>query len=541
MLKRLEHLITSFDFISKCPQILINKQTRFKTVFGGILSTLTFICISISIIVFMSQMFGRKTSTLSYNKMPEKDAKYNYAQFPFMVALLDTGLKLLEDEDRYYTFYAELWDFAPDNKTGDTVMSVTKRHIVTEKCDIDKHFGEYKEYYKNVPYLKHHHCAVPGQNITLHGLYGSIEPNNFFNLWISTCVNDTELNRTNCYSKEKSVARMINTYISYQYLEYYIDHTNVTQPGQLILRSEILPVSSTIYKRDFIYMRNINYMTDMDYIFSSKIKQNYTQMSNFKETVDLRPQGNIPGSFALISLMMDNYSDFYERRFTKFQEVLANLGGLFKGLVTISYLLNWFFFDELYYIELISGLFKPISVKQKSSFQNPSCNPIKMNIPSPIKHIKIRGELRLNKRPNDSVVEHIKIGREHRIDKRPNDIKLNFTDWICIRILKHKRKENYVLAKAYTQNNLCILNILNKLIDFNKLKCFVLNNAQHRIFDSIETPSYYNIVNANADLWESLVRATHNTSGRELYNELCNKENLSEIDKNILNILKIFE
>ncbi len=55
---------------------------------------------------------------------------------------------------------------------------------------------------------------------------------------------------------------------------------------------------------------------------------------------------------------MDNYVVNYERRYTKFQEVLSNLGRLFKALFTIIYVLNYALFREMYYIVLISVIFK---------------------------------------------------------------------------------------------------------------------------------------------------------------------------------------
>ena len=125
-------------------------------------------------------------------------------------------------------------------------MNLNRQRIQTEKCDINKHFGNYQNFFKDVPYLTHHYCAVPGKNITLFGIYGSIQPYNFLDFWIYTCVNDTAVNRTNCFPREQSQARLVNTYISYLYLDYFLDHTNIQNPGQLILRSEILPVSSTI-------------------------------------------------------------------------------------------------------------------------------------------------------------------------------------------------------------------------------------------------------------------------------------------------------
>jgi hypothetical protein len=357
-MKYLTNVISFSDFISEKPHMLINKSVRAKNIYGGILSIILVSLIFSSMVTFIHALINRKNSTLSYNKVPTQETSYDYGKYPFMVALLDNGLKLIDEEDRYYSFLADIWTFTPDNSTGTIVMRLNRTKIHTEKCKLDVHFGEYKDYFKDVPYLEHHYCMVPGQNITLYGIYGSIKPYNFLDFWISTCVNDTSINRTDCYPREVSQKRLVNTFISYQFLTNFIDHSNIDNPGGLMLQSETLPVSSTIYKRDFIYHRNVNYYTDLDFIFSSQRTQNYNQMSSFRETADLRPEGTVPGSFALISVLMDNSYDEYKRRFTKFQEVLANLGGLFKGIYTIAYIINYLFFDELYYINLMSGIFR---------------------------------------------------------------------------------------------------------------------------------------------------------------------------------------
>jgi hypothetical protein len=321
---------------------------------------------------------------------------------------------------------------------------------------------------------------------------------------------------------------MGNTYISFQTLEYYIDHSNITNPGQLVLRSEILPVSSTIFKRDFIYMRNINYITDMDYLFSSQNEQDYTQVTNIKETVDLRIEGNVPGSFALLSVMMDNYIVNYERRFTKFQEVLANLGGLFKGLVTIVYILNYLLFKELYYFEIIMGIFKN---NEKNQDMEKIIKPF-VNLP---KTNNSESKLVFNQRINElsSYVNPIKL------NKRPNDIKMTILDSIIGKILKKKKMKVYSLAKAYTQNNLCIKSILNKLNELNKLKCFVFNQEQLLVFNSIGNPSYYNIINEYKDLWEGIVLSEYVSKDKDIRDTFINKQYLSDIDQNFIKMLKI--
>jgi hypothetical protein len=582
MLNSLKNLVTFTDFISEKPQVLLNKSSRSKSIYGGCLSLISLILISIALLKFGYEMVKRTNSTLTYNQTPVSNASFDYSQFPFMVALLDNGLKLIENEDRYYYFLSDIWNFSPDNSSGQIVMNLNRTKVETEKCNLDKHFGIYKDYFKDVPYLNHHYCAVPGQNITLFGIYGSIKPYNFLDFWISTCVNDTSVNRTNCFSREKSQARLVNTYISYQYLDYFIDHSNISDPGQLILRSEILPVSSTIYKRDFFYIRNIKYFTDLDFIFSSSNPQTYQKVSALRETSDLRPQGTVPGSFALLSILMDSSVDQYNRRFTKFQEVLANLGGLFKGICIISEVLNYIFFDELYYMNLIEGIFKNTQSQNKLSFKE-NQNKVEMvqfeksvgnfqsmkDVTNPNSFLKLidknkdvfpteinNNDLVLASQQNNQKKIELKkneiniknhtlpIGKFslQKLKPKSNDINLSFWEMICAKFYSNKGKFRiYNLAKEYTQKHLCIKNILFKLSEINKLKCFVFSPEQISIFDSMETPSYHYLDSNTQDICDDIVLMNKKVEKETANLRFKQKENYTEIDQNFIYMISLFE
>lgn len=403
----LKHLITFADILSNKPELRSSEQyLRFKTVYGGTLTILIVMLIIAASISFGLDLLQRKNSTITYNLLPADETnRAEVGDFPYMVALLDNGLKLLPEEDRWYSFLSETWDFYPQNSTDGTIqMALTRKKILTERCNIDKHFGKYRELFKDVPYLNHHYCLVPGQNVTTYGLYGSTKPNNFIDHWISTCVNNTALNKTDCYSREQSKARLVNTYISYVFLDTAIDHNDVENPTKVVLRSEILPVSSSIYKRIFFYLRTISYKTDYGFIFQDIKEELIFQVSDSKENVDLRPEGTVPGSFALISVLMDKYNNFYFRKYYKGQNFLADMGGIIKGLMIIGTCLNFLISEEFYFIDLIKSLYPVDIVKDSQRKQNSkmfdidnSCNNTHKNLVVSKVNVKGKNESNLNK------------------------------------------------------------------------------------------------------------------------------------------------
>jgi len=346
--------------LSNKPELRNSEQyLRFKTSFGGVMTILITMLIIAASISFGIELIERKNSSITFNLLPaDYTTKADLSDFPFMVALLDNGLKLLPEDDRWYSFLSETWDFYPNKTSNGTIEMALKRiKIETERCDINKHFGKYRDLFKDVPYLENHYCMIPGQNVTAYGLYGSTKPNNFIDHWISTCVNNTALNKTNCYSTEESKKRLVNTYISFVFLDSNIDHNNINNPTKYNLRSEILPVSSTIYKRIFFYIKNIFYKTDYGFIFQDYKAENVFQISDSKENVDLRPEGTVKGSFALISVLMDKTDNFYYRKYYKGQNFLADLGGIIKGLFMIGYFINYLISEEFYFMDLVDSLF----------------------------------------------------------------------------------------------------------------------------------------------------------------------------------------
>lgn len=60
----------------------------------------------------------------------------------------------------------------------------------------------------------------------------------------------------------------------------------------------------------------------------------------------------------MVTMIMDSQVDYYSRSFQKGQNVLANVGGVIKGLMVMAQILTFFITNEMYYLELVSSLFR---------------------------------------------------------------------------------------------------------------------------------------------------------------------------------------
>lgn len=126
----MQNLIKSADILSNKPELRNNQKfLRFKTIYGGSLTIIMTILIIAASISFGIDLLERKNSQITYNLLPANETNSaEIGQFPYMVALLDNGLKLLPEDDRWYGFLSESWDFYPkETKEGSIEMGLTEQ------------------------------------------------------------------------------------------------------------------------------------------------------------------------------------------------------------------------------------------------------------------------------------------------------------------------------------------------------------------------------------------------------------------------------
>jgi hypothetical protein len=139
-------MFQKIDFLSTKPQIFTNGKNRFSTIFGIIFSIVTMAVIVTFAIYFLNEMFQRQTINIysySYiNSLPS----INMSNFPLMISIQNGNGIPYPEEERLFRIYGVHCDFS-------NYSNVKYIPIYPEKCDIDKHFGEYKEFFKDIPFF----------------------------------------------------------------------------------------------------------------------------------------------------------------------------------------------------------------------------------------------------------------------------------------------------------------------------------------------------------------------------------------------------
>ena len=340
-------IIKFLDFLSPLPNLKIDKEDRFKNLLGGTISILSSILIISLTVYFSKELLTRTKSSIIFNYAPNENQSQNISNFPYALVLTNSYGQPLADDSRVYSVYSVINTLYTNYSSTTPITTIKTQTIEQEKCDINKHFGNYTQNFKNIPFLSSFYCQVPhANNLTINSTFGSINAV-YMAHHILRCVNDTSKNITNCRDPKYIESTLATAFVGFWFLEYSLNHDSIAQPGYITLRSDALPSSSTVYSRNWYYITNIAYRSDMGLIFEDILEQKYFYYTRPTQTVDLTFQGTLQGGLASIFISMDQKYEVYKRYFTKIQNLIADIGGMIKGVITVSQIIVYYFNTNL--------------------------------------------------------------------------------------------------------------------------------------------------------------------------------------------------
>lgn len=365
-MKFIGNLFKKVDIISPEPKFYIKGEDRFYNLPGIIISLLGISLMLGAVGYFIHNFFARLTPTVIFNEEIDYDYKnreYNFTGYPFVISILDANALPLPDTTRFVRLQPQIWYYFtvidPVTNKSKQIFNVTALEV--EQCDIDKHFGKYRSYFVNHPDLSHHLCPKPGQNFNFFGIYGSSSFFRYLNVYATRCKNNTApFFQNNCHDYDLIENKLSNSRFSFSYLDHYISNTNFTNPEQITLRREVIPISTTIYKRFWFFNKIVDYQTDVGYVFEDFDKKVFYMSEDAQEKVDLRKDGapGVPsGSYAQLTFLLHKTKKFFNRKYEKASALLANCGGIINGIFLCAKILNFLVSLRLYNLFMMNMMF----------------------------------------------------------------------------------------------------------------------------------------------------------------------------------------
>lgn len=345
--------LKDFDILSSEAKFTFNKNgdTRYSTILGGVFSVFGIIICGIFTGYFMINLFTKKqTSVVTALDGSDFINLTHSHQAPFLLRLSDKNNKPYDEPERMYKLSLKYW-YGGSNDTLQNVGQKTE-DIPMEKCDINKHFGIYKELFMNLTDIDTFYCAIPRPyNQSIYGVYGGVYPFGYYHFYVSMC-----LNNESCFDKELLEKTFSNTYLDLRTIDYLVDSHNSKQNKHPHIKIERFMISNTVYKRIWFYINGISYNKDDGFWFSFNKVENFFQYESLRYDIDHRDinVGTIPGTFVTLTFITTGKIMCYFQTFTKIQELIGTISGVVKFVIVVFYIINYPHSQNSYYLKLMN-------------------------------------------------------------------------------------------------------------------------------------------------------------------------------------------
>jgi hypothetical protein len=359
--------LTNLDALG--PQIIlrIHSNERFKTVIGGIMTLISFMIISGLSIYFSVMIFGRKKPNVSFNTVVNEWPNFNISKTPILFGVFDSSGSP-KPIDGVYNIKAEYKEMA-EGKIGyeDTKYDL---HLCTPDDDLGPYGDEYKDLVL-YPFFWCLNYSDPEINQkVMYGKAGTTTANAFWGFFINRCVDYTS--SSNCFNDDYTGSYLIDTYVMLLYIDHEIDSNNFETPGKPFLTSQLFSISSTIYKSYAIPIINVEYMTDIGFLFENQKQDNYTTIGdNIITSTDLRRGSVFDGNFSTFIFSGYQTKRTFFRSYPKIQDLLANIGGVLKGVMIFFSTIQNFIVRKLLLRDIYHNIFDTTTDDRKISQKFP--------------------------------------------------------------------------------------------------------------------------------------------------------------------------
>lgn len=330
-------------------------KEKYKTFIGSIFSIVSLLLIISASIYFIIDLFQRKSLTVIYNEDFDTLPTNNLTDIPLTFALGDFTGKTIPSEGVYnLDVKMAIYKLV---KTSDGVRSIALQivPIQMEKCDLEKHFSNYKDKFNSLN-TSNVLCIPPDKyNLTLFGKPRDVNNGwSTLNLYINKCDPKVQKCLDN-YEKYLSNFVFLTGYLSNS-----INHYNTTSPKSLDNYSTSFRMSNSLVKSYQVSIRQNKYKTDNGFIFEENETIDFFTTEKIWTDVSLNTIGELTAGQMVGKLIFENSMAIsnYSRSYIKGQAVMANIGGIIKAIMVISKIMSDFLSRYISYIDISNSIFR---------------------------------------------------------------------------------------------------------------------------------------------------------------------------------------
>jgi hypothetical protein len=348
-----KRFLTHVDLFGVKPKFNIQKRQKYTSPFGGLVSLLFIVLITMGIIYFTKELFTKTTPSVllqnsEYNTYPRR-LNLTHDKYSLFFGVQDpTGINYIDESIYIPIVYLSV--ITVTNDTGTPVVNFDTQNLRAERCSLDRHFSSFIELFKDQD-LSAQYCIHPDDmdSIYLEGSWGN---DKFISLTldIEVCVNSTQ---HTCKPQEVIDEQLSGGYFAFNWVDNIFDPKDYNNPNRNIRRDYFTTLSKNFFKYIVTHINNIDYITDSGFLMESNNEKHYFQYEHVSEMMDFRNQKLIFKN----EIRLSNLKTIFTRRYLKVQDLVAQIGGLIKGIMLFIQILLTAYTKTNFYTYLTNELY----------------------------------------------------------------------------------------------------------------------------------------------------------------------------------------
>jgi hypothetical protein len=348
----IETLIRKIDVFGVHPAFNFNSESRFRTTKGGILSIL-FFCLCLAGILHFGQELYLKSSpyVVQSTEFANSPGRYNLTdEFTVMIGIGSTTQFLYVDPTVYSITAKVLIETKHVDINGKEFIANNEIMLRTEKCIPERHFGSFLSQFdevKNNP----GYCIHPDDKDKMF-LQGSKGADSYAYLFITVdkCANKT-IPGIICQPDSVIETLLGEGFFTLDYIDSIFDPKNFSDPKSNIRRHYFDTVSKKFFKEYFFYFNSLEFQTDDGFLIEDISYINHITFDSISQALSTK---NTIGPYYGASFRLNNIKNTIFRKYTKIQDVVADVGGLIKGILIVLEILMYLFSTHDYHNRIIN-------------------------------------------------------------------------------------------------------------------------------------------------------------------------------------------
>jgi hypothetical protein len=316
------------------PNLYVLQKERYYTKIGITLSILSILTILTLTLYFIYSGLNKNNKFIRFNTDSNLPKMFNISDEVYMFVITDGLGNIFQEQERLFYFHIEYFDVSMDQGSVET-KGLNK--VILEKCNITNYLNT--SWVKTYPRLYNYYC-IPKNDFTIRNMYGDISNGfEFASIFINKCSNSSNITgKTDCFSSDIIEKRLSKSLLNILRISYDINHDE-NDPFDSHLISDVFDLSTTIFQKIYYPLKRTIYNTEEGLVFTQTVSVNFTQVEQTRIYSDFRKSGIDPETFSTIIFTTSEGTDIYYRSYLKIQDVVANIGGMINGILTIGSIL----------------------------------------------------------------------------------------------------------------------------------------------------------------------------------------------------------